>query len=93
MKKLLASFIAGAATCAMASVASAEQVITLTDAELDNVTAGSAFVSAEFSGDGIVIGAFLLGDLPSIGPFASIVAAVIPFSGLVTLELNAAVER
>jgi hypothetical protein len=92
MNKLLATFIASAATFALASVASAEQVITLTDAELDGLTAAGAFASADLTGDGIVFGAFLLGNLRSVGPFAGIVAAVIPISGLVTLELKAAVE-
>jgi hypothetical protein len=92
MKRLLAALVASSATVAMASVASAEQVITLTDAELDNVTAGRAFVSVDLTGDGIVFGAFLLGNLRSVGPFAGIVAAVIPISGLVTLDLKAAVE-
>ena len=90
MKKLLTILLASAATFATAS---AEEVITLSDAELDRVTAAGASVSVDLTGDAIVFGAFLLGNLRVVGPFAGIVAAVIPISGLVTLELKAAVER
>ena len=93
MKKLLIILLASAATFATASLASAEEVITLSDAELDRVTAAGASVSVDLTGDAIVFGAFLLGNLRVVGPFAGIVAAVIPISGLVTLELKAAVER
>ena len=89
MKKLLATLAASAATFAMASVASAEEVITLTDAQLDNVTAAGARVSADLTGDAIVNGSFFLDNLPGVFSVAEISADITPISGVVTVVLTA----
>ena len=89
MKKLLATVAASAATFAMASVASAEEVITLTDAQLDNVTAAGAHVSADLTGDAIVNGSFFLDNLPGVFSVAEISADIEPISGIVTVVLTA----
>jgi hypothetical protein len=89
MKKLLPTLVASAATFAMANVASAEEVITLTDAQLDNVTAAGAFVSADLTGDAIVNGSFFLDNLPGVFSVAEIRADIQPISGVVTVVLTA----
>jgi hypothetical protein len=99
MKKLLTILLASAATFATASLASAEEVITLSDAELDRVTAAGASVSADLTGDAIVFGAFLLGNLGGIGgnlsglgSFADVIAVIIPLSGVPTLTLKVSAD-
>jgi hypothetical protein len=94
MKKLWIILLTSVATLPLASVASADQVVTLSDAELDNVTGGAGgSVSAELTGDAIVFGAYLIGNLRTIGWFSGIVAGVIPISGVVTFELTATVHQ
>ena len=89
MKKLVIAFVASAATFAMASVATAGELVTLTDAELDSVTAAGAFVSADLRGDAIVNGSFFLNNLPGEFSVAQISANVRPISGVVMLALTA----
>jgi len=96
MKKLLATLVASAATFAMAGVASAEeadsagveQPILLTAAQMDGVTAGGAFVSADLTGDAIVDGSFHLDNLPGVFSVAEISATIFPFNEA-TLVLTA----
>jgi hypothetical protein len=92
MKKLWIILLTSLATLPLASVASADQPITLSDAELDNVTAGNASVSAKLTGDAIVFGAFLIGNIGPIGSFAEIIAAIIPLSGVPTLKLTVSAD-
>jgi hypothetical protein len=76
----------------MVSVASAEQVMTLSDAQLDNVTAAGASVSADLTGEALVAGAFLIGNVGDIGSFADVIAFIIPLSGVPTLHLTSSAD-
>jgi hypothetical protein len=82
---------------ALANVASAEEPMTLSeepmtlsDAQMDSVTAGGAFVSADLTGDAIVNGGFFLDNLPGVFSVAQISASIQPFGpATVTLTANA----
>jgi hypothetical protein len=84
--------IAGAAVLALANVALAEEPITLTDAQLDTVTAAGAFVSADLTGDAIVNGNFFLDNLPGVFSVAAISASIQPISGIVQVDLVAVAD-
>ena len=92
MKTLSIILLASLATLPMAGVAYADEVMTLSDAELDNVTAGSASVSAELTGDGLVFGAFLIGDVGDLGTFADVIALIIPLGGVPVLKLTVSAD-
>ena len=89
--KLSGLFIAGAAMLALANVASAEEPMTLSDAQMDSVTASGAFVAADLTGDAIVNGSFFLDNLPGAFSVAQISASIEPF-GFATVTLTASAD-
>ena len=92
MKRSLITLVASAATLAAVSAASAGEVVTLSDAELDSVTAAGSFVSAELTGDALVFGAFLMDNIPGTRSFTSLIAMIVPFSGVPKLTLTATAD-
>ena len=85
------ALMAGAAVLGMVGVASASEPISLTDVQLDQISAGAASVSASLRGNANVTGTYSLTNRPGVSSAATINANITPVApfGLVAVATTA----